>query len=131
MVQRRADDSQYRLLGGESELAVVRSYVWFPVGNAVLRVRGSLANPSPPRRNWFGPVKVHAVQQGITACAAAPYARAGRRQAGAGRNVNGSHGVKRPAVFPARSSITPTSSIAAGAPSPSARSSTWVQNTFG
>jgi len=57
----KADDSQIRLLGGESELARIRSYVWFPVGNAVLRVRGSLANPSPPRRNWFGPVKVPAL----------------------------------------------------------------------
>ena len=87
MVQRRADDSQYRLLGGESELAVVRSYVWFPVGNAVLRVRGSLANPSPPRRNWFGPVKVPAVRKGITVPWGAPYARCHRQGRFARKNM--------------------------------------------
>lgn len=30
---------------------------WFPVFDAVLRVRGSLTDPVPPRRNWFGPVR--------------------------------------------------------------------------
>lgn len=30
---------------------------WFPVFDAVLRVRGSLTDSVPPRRNWFGPVR--------------------------------------------------------------------------
>jgi hypothetical protein len=29
---------------------------WFPVGDAVLRVRGSLTDAVPLRRNWIGPV---------------------------------------------------------------------------
>ena len=55
--RREADDSQTRCLGGESELRrSLRSYV-IPVVDAVLRVRGSLTDEVPLRRNWIGPVK--------------------------------------------------------------------------
>lgn len=45
-------------LGSEGELTRIRSYVWFPVVDAVHRVRGSLIVSVPPRRNCVGPVPV-------------------------------------------------------------------------
>lgn len=44
---------------------------WFPVVDAVLRVRGSLTDVAPLRRNWIGPVVIRVAPPGdtITRCA--------------------------------------------------------------